>query len=85
MIHRPSRLGTRHGVVAFIIHANRLMINLNEFVTFCAIADTGSFSLAAEKLQISKALVSKHLLDLEQSLGVKLMHRTTRKVGLTAA
>jgi len=61
------------------------MLNLNEFVTFCAIADTGSFSQAAEKLQISKALVSKHLFDLEQSLGVKLMHRTTRKVGLTAA
>ncbi|HEY0296682.1 MAG TPA: LysR family transcriptional regulator [Bordetella sp.] len=61
------------------------MINLNEFATFCAIADTGSFSQAAEKLQISKALVTKHLLDLEQSLGVKLVHRTTRKVGLTAA
>lgn len=61
------------------------MVNLNEFVTFVAIAEAGSFSAAAEKLAISKALVTKHLADLELSLGVKLMHRTTRKVGLTAA
>lgn len=61
------------------------MLNLNVLVTFTTIADTGSFSAAAEKLDISKALVTKHLADLEQLLGVKLMHRTTRKLGLTAA
>jgi DNA-binding transcriptional LysR family regulator len=61
------------------------MINLNEFVTFSAIADAGSFSVAAEKLGISKALATKHVADLEHTLGVKLMHRTTRKIGLTTA
>jgi DNA-binding transcriptional LysR family regulator len=61
------------------------MINLNEFTTFSAIVDAGSFSAAAEKLGISRALATKHVADLEQSLGVKLMHRTTRKIGLTAA
>ncbi|ALM83353.1 LysR family transcriptional regulator [Bordetella sp. N] len=61
------------------------MLDLNEFLTFSAIADTKSFSRAAEKLGISKALASKHVADLEQSLGVKLLHRTTRKLGLTPA
>ncbi len=61
------------------------MLNLNALVTFATIADTGSFSAAAEKLDVSKALVTKHLADLERLLGVKLMHRTTRKLGLTAA
>jgi DNA-binding transcriptional LysR family regulator len=61
------------------------MLKLNEFVTFAAIADARSFSAAADQLGISKALATKHIADLEQSLGVKLMHRTTRKIGLTTA
>jgi DNA-binding transcriptional LysR family regulator len=61
------------------------MVNLNEFVTFAAIVEAGSFSAAADKLGISKALATRHVADLEQSLGVRLMHRTTRKIGLTAA
>lgn len=65
--------------------ATQQMLNLNEFVTFVTVTDAGSFSNAAEKLDVSKALVSKHIGDLERSLGVKLLHRTTRKLGLTAA
>jgi DNA-binding transcriptional LysR family regulator len=61
------------------------MINLNEFVTFARIVEAGSFSAGAEKLGISKALATRHVADLEQMLGVKLMHRTTRKLGLTVA
>jgi DNA-binding transcriptional LysR family regulator len=61
------------------------MLDLNEFQTFSVVADTKSFSRAAEKLGISKALASKHVADLERSLGVKLLHRTTRKIGLTPA
>jgi DNA-binding transcriptional LysR family regulator len=61
------------------------MINLNEFVTFATIADAGSFAAGADKLGISKALATRHVADLEQALGVRLMHRTTRKLGLTAA
>ena len=61
------------------------MIHLNEFLTFATIVEAGSFSGGAEKLGISKALATRHVADLEQALGVKLMHRTTRKLGLTAA
>jgi DNA-binding transcriptional LysR family regulator len=61
------------------------MLDLNEFLTFSVIAEEKSFSRAAEKLGMSKALASKHVADLEHSLGVKLLHRTTRKIGLTTA
>ncbi|ARP81282.1 hypothetical protein CAL12_10795 [Bordetella genomosp. 8] len=61
------------------------MLDLNEFLTFSVIAEEKSFSRAAEKLGISKALASKHVADLEHALGVKLLHRTTRKIGLTTA
>jgi LysR family transcriptional regulator, regulator for bpeEF and oprC len=61
------------------------MINLNEFLTFTTIVQAGSFSAGAERLGISKALATRHVADLEQALGVKLLHRTTRKLGPTAA
>lgn len=61
------------------------MQDLNGFVTFVAIVDAGSFSRASERLGISKALASKHVAELERSLGVRLLNRTTRKMGLTAA
>lgn len=61
------------------------MLNLNEFTTFVTIADAGSFSSGAERLGISRPLATKHVADLEHTLGVKLMHRSTRKIGLTPA
>jgi DNA-binding transcriptional LysR family regulator len=50
---------------------------------FSAVAKNGSFSDAAKKLSISKAMASKHVQSLEQSLGVRLLNRTTRKLNLT--
>jgi LysR family transcriptional regulator, regulator for bpeEF and oprC len=61
------------------------MMNLNEFVTFATVIEEEGFSRAAEKLGISKALVSKHVSGLEESMGVKLINRTTRQIGLTVA
>src|SRR5690606_7751331 len=52
---------------------------------FLAVARTGGFSAAAEELGVSKAMVSKHVGRLEQALGVQLVNRTTRRVGLTEA
>jgi len=53
---------------------------INEFV---AVAETQSFSLAAKKLAISTAQVSRQITALEKRLQVKLFYRTTRKVSLT--
>ena len=50
---------------------------------FVRVADTGSFTRAAEGLQLTKATVSQHVAGLEAHLGVRLLHRTTRQVRLT--
>ncbi|MEM9027996.1 MAG: LysR family transcriptional regulator [Pseudomonadota bacterium] len=59
------------------------MDRLDLMRTLIAVADTGSFTAAGKRLGKSKALVSKHVGDLEDTLGVRLLNRTTRKVGVT--
>jgi DNA-binding transcriptional LysR family regulator len=47
---------------------------------FVSVVEAGGFSEAARRLKVSKALISKQVGQLEDSLGVRLLHRTTRKV-----
>ena len=54
-----------------------------EMQAFVAVVEVGSFVKAAEILAMSKAAVSRHLGNLEARLGVRLLHRTTRKLSLT--
>jgi DNA-binding transcriptional LysR family regulator len=51
--------------------------------TFNAVVDAGSFVKAAEALNMSKAAVSRYVVDMETRLGVRLLHRTTRRLSLT--
>ncbi|NCF09965.1 MAG: LysR family transcriptional regulator, partial [Gammaproteobacteria bacterium] len=48
--------------------------------TLLAVVDHGSFVRAADALGVSKAAVSRHLSQLEARLGVRLLHRTTRRL-----
>ncbi|WP_313176765.1 LysR family transcriptional regulator [Massilia sp.] len=54
-----------------------------EMKVFAAIAEAGSFTRAADALDMSKAAVSRYVAELEERLGVRLLHRTTRKLSLT--
>ncbi len=58
---------------------------LAKMEVFAAVAAQQSFTLASEKLSISKAYVSKLISELEKELGIKLLYRTTRKISLTEA
>lgn len=51
---------------------------------FCRIVEVGSFSRAAQSLNVAKTTVSGQVQALENLLGIKLLHRTTRKVSATA-
>lgn len=59
-------------------------MNINHLRLFLRVASTNNISLAGEELGISPAVASSHLNKLEQSLGVRLVHRTTRSVSLTS-
>lgn len=54
-----------------------------EMQTFTAVVDAGSFVKAADVLGMSKAAMSRYVGDLETRLGVRLLHRTTRRLSLT--
>jgi DNA-binding transcriptional LysR family regulator len=56
---------------------------LTSMTVFTRVASTRSFSGAARELGISQATASKHVQTLEDWLGVRLLHRTTRRVALT--
>ena len=62
-----------------------MSIELRELRCLVAIVDSGSFTDAALELQVSQAAVSRNLASLERALGIRLLHRTTRRLELTAA
>ena len=52
---------------------------------FVEVAGTGSFSATADKLDMSRSMVTRYVAELEQWLGARLLQRTTRSVTLTDA
>ncbi len=57
---------------------------LRQLRAFLALARTGSFTLAAESLYITQSALSGLIKELEQTLGTRLVDRSTRRVHLTA-
>jgi len=60
-------------------------VNLNRLAYFAAVVDTGSFTRAAERLGVSKTVVSQQVARLESELRTSLLVRTTRRVEPTEA
>lgn len=61
------------------------MDDINAFLVFARVVEEGSFTAAAERLGESKSAVSKQIGRLEDSLGTRLLNRTTRRMSLTEA
>jgi len=57
--------------------------NLTDVAVFVQVVDSGSFTTAAERLKLSKSVVSKYVTRLENRLGARLLNRTTRRISLT--
>src|SRR5579864_5776252 len=56
-----------------------------QLAVLAKVVDLNGFSAAARALGVPKAAVSRAVADLEKTLGVRVLERTTRRVGLTAA
>jgi DNA-binding transcriptional LysR family regulator len=59
------------------------MDRITSMTTFTTVVRSGSFSAAAQRLNMSPAMVSNHVRSLEERLGARLLNRTTRKLSLT--
>src|SRR5580704_9588863 len=64
-------------------YVGTIMTNLNELQFFVQVSQTQSFTKAAKRLGVPKSSVSRAIVRLENRLGVRLVERTTRRVGLT--
>ena len=59
------------------------MQDLNDMLFFAEVAERGSFAEAGRVLGVPKSRLSRRVAELEQRLGVRLLHRSTRKLSLT--
>lgn len=60
-----------------------MLDHFGDVLAFVRVADTGSFTQAAEKLGITRSAVGKSIARIETNLATRLIHRTTRSVSLT--
>ena len=62
-----------------------MLDRLTGMEVFTKVASAGSLSAAGRAMGISQTMVTKHIAALEARLGVKLFHRTTRRLSITEA
>lgn len=62
-----------------------MLDRLTGLKVFCEVVEAGGFSAAADRLSMSAPMVSKHIAQLERTLGARLLHRTSRRLSLTEA
>ncbi len=60
-----------------------MSVDLNSMAVFAHVVEEQGFSAAARRLGLSKSAVSKHISQLEDRIGARLLHRTTRRLRLT--
>lgn len=60
-----------------------MSLDADDLLLFARVMEAGSFSRAAERVQLPKSTVSRRIAGLEQRLGEKLLQRSTRRLALT--
>jgi DNA-binding transcriptional LysR family regulator len=60
-----------------------MLPDLNDLYFFCLVVEQNSFTKAGQTIGITKSKISRRISDLEERLGVRLLHRSTRKLTLT--
>src|SRR5687767_11932824 len=81
---RPPGINRRPRQSPFAISKQSTMDRFDAMQAFARVVETGSFTRAATTLRISKTSVTQLVQQLEARLRVKLLHRTTRQVNVTA-
>jgi len=71
------------GMINSMMEQSSPSIDPNDLLIFASVADSGSFSRAAERMGLPKSTVSRRLAALEHRLGERLLQRTTRRQSLT--
>ena len=61
------------------------MAHLEDVAIFVSVVEEGSFANAARRLKLPPTTVSRRVRQLEEALGARLLHRTTRSLALTEA
>ena len=80
MTNGKQRLGDSHNY-----KENEMMDDLKPLLVFAAVLEHGSMNAAAQALAMTPSAVSQHIARLEHLHGVKLLHRSTRRVSPTEA
>jgi DNA-binding transcriptional LysR family regulator len=62
-----------------------MVSDLNAFLVYAKVVETGGCTAAADALKLSKSMVSRQIAALEDQLGVRLLNRTTRRLSVTEA
>jgi DNA-binding transcriptional LysR family regulator len=60
-------------------------IDLNDLSLFVTVVEAGSFSKAAQRMRLPKSSVSRAITRLEDAIGGRILHRTTRRIALSTA
>jgi len=72
-------------VYIFLLIMVKLVDRLSDIAIFIQVINSGSFTAAADRLELSRSVISKYISRLEEHLGVRLLNRTTRRLHLTEA
>jgi DNA-binding transcriptional LysR family regulator len=79
------RTNKYHNQAITVSFIEQIMDRLTAMQVFVEVANSGSFSATADKLDMSRAMVTRYVGELEQWLDARLLQRTTRSVTLTDA